>query len=202
MTDPATPPEQPPSDPTASTVENAPAEKPWTPEAWTPEPWTPEAPAPETPETPQPAAADTPAPEPQAPPALEPPNPYGPPPQLPQAPMYNPGYQPQPYGSPYPPPAYGYGYMTPSAQELRQQRTGLAIGALVCSLVGIFTCGLGSIAGVVMGHVSYSQAKRGEAGGQGLALSAVIIGYVVLALWAGFIVASFLTGLFQGINDH
>jgi hypothetical protein len=202
MTDPATPPEQPPSD-AASTVENTPAEKPWTPETWTPEPWTPETP----PAPPQPAATEAPVPQPQAPPALpapEPPNPYAPAARLPPAPTYNPGYQQQPYGSPYPPPAYGYGYgyVTPTQQELRQQRTGLAIGALVCSLIGILTCGIGSIAGVVMGHISYGQAKRGEAGGQGLALSAVIIGYVVLALWAGFIVASFLTGLFEGINAH
>ena len=205
MTDPATPPEQPPPDPAASTVENTPAEKPWTPEAWTPEPWTPATPA--IPEAPSASATEAATPEPTPTPALEAPNPYSPPVAMssagmPPAPAYNPGYQ-QPYGSPYAQPAYGgYGYVPPTQQELRQQRNGLAIGALVCSLIGIFTCGLASIAGLIMGHISYSQAKRGQAGGQGLALAAVIIGYVVLALWAGFIVTAFLTDLFQAVNDH
>lgn len=210
MTDPATPPEQPPSDPaTAPAPDAAPAEKPWTPEVWTPEPWTPETPA-------EPfAAPEAPVSEPQPQPVAEVPNPYGPPPTepppvgLPQAPTYNPGYQQQPYGAVYPQPtpyggytAYGYGYTAPTPQELRQQRTGLAVGALVCSLVGIATCGLASIAGLIMGHVSYSQAKRGEAGGQGMALAAIIIGYVVLAAWAGFIGSAFFAGIFQAINEH
>jgi Domain of unknown function (DUF4190) len=212
MTDPATPPERPPSDPAAAPDPAVtPAEKPWTAETWTPEPWTPGTPpepvatdtsaavAPETP------TSDPPAPEPRVQASAETPNPYGPPPaELPRAPTYNPSYQQQPYGAVYPQqtPYGGYGYTPPTPQELRQQRTGLAIGALVCSLIGIFTCGLASIAGLIMGHISYSQAKRGEGGGQSLALAAIIIGYVVLALWVGFIGFSALTGVFQPVNSH
>jgi len=62
----------------------------------------------------------------------------------------------------------------------------LATGALVCSLAGFFTVGLSAIAGIVMGHLAYGRARRGEAGGLGIAAAAFICGYVVLALWVGF----------------
>jgi hypothetical protein len=65
--------------------------------------------------------------------------------------------------------------------------SGPGIGALACSLVGIVLCGVLSIAGVVMGHVAYSQTKRGETGGTGMAIAAIIIGYVVIAGWIALI---------------
>ena len=65
--------------------------------------------------------------------------------------------------------------------------SGPGIGALACSLVGIVLCGVLSIAGVVMGHVAYSKAKRGETGGTGMAIAAIIIGYVVIAGWIALI---------------
>jgi hypothetical protein len=69
--------------------------------------------------------------------------------------------------------------------------SGLGIGALVCSLVGIVHCGVLSIAGVVMGHVAYNvaynKAKRGETGGTGMATAAIIIGYMVIAGWIALI---------------
>jgi hypothetical protein len=135
------------------------------------------------PQTPQEPAAE-------APEQVAPVDPYGPPPAqpLPQAQPY-PGYgqyqQPAPY-------AYGYAYTPPTAQQLREDKRGLAGGALVCSIAGVITCGLGTIAGVIMGHIAYSQAKRGESGGEGLALSAIIVGYVVMALWVGFIAFSII----------
>ncbi|MDT7723613.1 MAG: hypothetical protein QOI21_189 [Actinomycetota bacterium] len=39
--------------------------------------------------------------------------------------------------------------------------------------------GLSAIAGIVMGHLGYGRAKRGEAGGRGVATAALICGYVV-----------------------
>jgi uncharacterized membrane protein len=59
---------------------------------------------------------------------------------------------------------------------------GLAIGGLVCSILGIFLCVLVTIAGIVMGHIALAKAKRGEAEGQGVALAAVIVGYVGIGL--------------------
>lgn len=103
----------------------------------------------------------------------------GPPPQPPPS-----GPYPQPYGQlqPYQPQTmYGqplpYGYL-----RSPQQEQGMAIASLVCSLVGIFLC-IPSILGIIFGHIAYSKAKRGEAGGQGMAQAGMIIGYVIVALW-------------------
>jgi uncharacterized protein DUF4190 len=99
--------------------------------------------------------------------------------------------QPQPYGQyPYPPqPGYGY-----APQPPRQQEQGMAIASLVCSLVGIFFC-FPAIAGIIFGHVGYSKAKRGEAGGQGMAQAGMIIGYVICGLWTIPLLIWFVFGL-------
>ncbi|OXM58932.1 hypothetical protein CFP71_00135 [Amycolatopsis thailandensis] len=88
------------------------------------------------------------------------------------------GQQP-PYGQPYPQPGYGYGYGAPQPP----QDQGLAIAALVVSIASLVACtGLLSVIGVIMGHIAHSKAKRGEAGGQGMALAAIIIGYLGIAI--------------------
>jgi hypothetical protein len=112
-------------------------------------------------------------------------NPYG---QV--QPYYTQPYpQPQPYGQyPYPPPP-GYGYA-----PQQQQEQGMAIASLVCSLVGIFFC-FPAIAGIIFGHVGYSKAKRGEAGGQGMAQAGMIIGYVICGLWTIPLLIWFVFGL-------
>ena len=56
---------------------------------------------------------------------------------------------------------------------------GFAIAALVCPLVA---CGVGSILGIVFGHVARRQIKRTGEGGAGLALAGLIIGYATLGL--------------------
>ncbi|SFW92599.1 DUF4190 domain-containing protein [Amycolatopsis australiensis] len=81
---------------------------------------------------------------------------------------------------------------------------GLAFGALMCSLFGLFVSFFAAVvviapghfaamfvlfpdlivavAAVVVGHVARNKAKRGEAVGQGVALQAIILGYLVIAL--------------------
>ncbi|UOX86247.1 DUF4190 domain-containing protein [Amycolatopsis sp. FBCC-B4732] len=102
----------------------------------------------------------------------------------PGQPVYSPppGYPPQPYPQSYvTPPQYG----SPYAPSARGQDNALAIGALVCSILG-FCSGITAIAGVVMAHIALSKTNRGEAGGRGLATAALIVGYVAIALWVGF----------------
>ncbi|WP_158885343.1 DUF4190 domain-containing protein [Amycolatopsis anabasis] len=114
-----------------------------------------------------------------------PPNPYEQQPGGQQQPSGQQPYPQQPYGQqPYGQQPYGqpYGYGPP----VQNQDTGMAIGALVCSLVGIVSCGAVTIVGIILGHLAYGKAKRGEAGGQGMAQAAFIIGYVVLGLWLVF----------------
>ena len=122
--------------------------------------------------TPAPPASGTPAPEAPA---------YG-------APAYG-----QPTTSTYGQPAYGtpnagYGY---GGGYIAPARTNvLAIISLVASLVGfvLILPVVGSIAGVIMGHISLKQIKdRGERG-RGMALAGVIIGYVTLLFVILFVI--------------
>jgi hypothetical protein len=55
----------------------------------------------------------------------------------------------------------------------------LAIVSLV-SIIGLWTAFLGSIAGIVCGHIALSQIKRTQQKGRGLALAGLIIGYVTI----------------------
>ena len=57
----------------------------------------------------------------------------------------------------------------------------LAIIAFVLSLFG-FVSGIGFIAGIVCGHISLSQIKRSRESGRGLAIAALVIGYVMVGL--------------------
>ncbi|WIV58414.1 DUF4190 domain-containing protein [Amycolatopsis nalaikhensis] len=102
--------------------------------------------------------------------------------------LQQPGYQQAyPYGRPYTAP-----YASPPKQD-----NSLAIGALVCSILG-FCSGITAVAGLIMGHIALSKTNRGEAGGRGMATAAVIVGYVVVALWVGF----FTTLIILGANGY
>jgi hypothetical protein len=92
-----------------------------------------------------------------------------------------------PVTSPYPQPSqpeqwpYG-GYAPPIAPPTN----GLAVASLVCSVAGIvfcvFTCGLVSLVGAILGHIARHQIReRGEAGA-GMALAGAILGWVGIAL--------------------
>ncbi|WP_039794452.1 DUF4190 domain-containing protein [Nocardia araoensis] len=105
--------------------------------------------------------------------------PMTPPPQ-PQYPSYQPPAQ--PYGQPQ------YGYQTPyQPYGVPSQGTnGMAIGALISSLVGFVTCGLGSIVGIILGVIALNQIKQNGQEGRGMALAGIWIGVgaIVLAiLW-------------------
>lgn len=97
-----------------------------------------------------------------------------------------------PYGQPYgaTPPQYGgapmpYGYGGP------QPTNTMAIVSLVCSIIGVFTCGVTSVVGVVFGHVAMSQIKRTGEEGRGMAITGLILGYVFTLLWVFAILAYF-----------
>ncbi|MFS0714642.1 DUF4190 domain-containing protein [Microbacterium sp. 2P01SA-2] len=94
----------------------------------------------------------------------------------------------QPAG--YPPPAYGYAGYQP------QKTNALAIVSMIASIVGFIWLLpiIGSIAGVIMGHISLAQIKRTNENGRGMALAGLIVGYAGLALTiVGIIVfASFI----------
>ncbi|WJS92277.1 DUF4190 domain-containing protein [Microbacterium testaceum] len=104
------------------------------------------------------------------------------------APAYN-----QPPTSTYGQPAYGtpnaaYGYGGAYAAPARTNV--LAIVSLVASLVGfvLILPVVGSIAGVIMGHISLKQIKERGERGRGMALAGVIVGYVTLLFVILFII--------------
>jgi Domain of unknown function (DUF4190) len=113
-----------------------------------------------------------------------PPDPYAPidyPPTPPPPPFYPP---------PPPPPGYPGGYPGYSADPYDPYRggrpmgtNGMAIGALVASLAGLFFCGVPSIVGLILGIVAMRETRRTGQEGHGMALAAVIVGALVLVGW-------------------
>ena len=138
-----------------------------------------------------PAYGDWPPPAPPAAPppgygAYPPPPPgYGayppPPPGYPSSP---PGYLPPPeYGAPYP----GYAGYPPDYPAGRPGLNALSIVALVSSV--LWVCGLGSVAGVVLGGIALNQIKRSGERGYGLAVAGIVVG--VLGIVAALISITF-----------
>lgn len=104
-------------------------------------------------------------------------------------PLYPPPLPPQGYPQPYPAaptyyPGTAYGY-DPYRPMRPPGTNGKAIGALVCSLVGVFCCGLTCIVGVVLGVIAMGETKRTGQDGYGIALAGTIIGGLATA---GFLV--------------
>ncbi|MFG1954086.1 DUF4190 domain-containing protein [Micromonospora sp. NPDC048830] len=87
-----------------------------------------------------------------------------------------PGYGQPGYPPGYPTPGYpGYGYAPP------QKTNGMAIAALVLSLVGIASCITAPI-GAILGHVARKQIRESGEGGEGMAKAAIIVGWILTGL--------------------
>ncbi|WP_078325250.1 DUF4190 domain-containing protein [Mycobacteroides salmoniphilum] len=141
-----------------------------------------------------PAYPTAPPPYPTAPPAYPPP--------------YGQAYPPYPSGQPgaYPLPGYpaaggypGYpapGYADPYGYGAYGQTGGtnpLAIGSLIASIVGVF-CGIGSIAGVIMGFIALNQLKTSPQDGKGVAIAGIIIGAAVIVFWVLIMIIGIASG--------
>ncbi|MEV5766950.1 DUF4190 domain-containing protein [Micromonospora sp. NPDC052213] len=88
----------------------------------------------------------------------------------------------------YPPPAYPtYGYGAP------QKTNGMAIAALVLSLVGFTSC-ITAPVGAILGHVAAKQIQQTGEGGEGMAKAAIIIGWILTGLLVLLIL--FYVGIF------
>ena len=84
-----------------------------------------------------------------------------------------------PYGNqPYPTSGYPGGY--PPARTTN----GLAIAAMILSIVGIFSCCAFGIAGAIMGQVSLNQIRERNEEGEGMARAGIIVGWIGVGLWA------------------
>jgi hypothetical protein len=113
----------------------------------------------------------------------------------PYAPVdYPTGYPPlpppvYPQGGGYPPPPYpGYPPYDPYRQGKPLGTNGKAIASLVASLAGLFLCGLPSIAGLILGIIAMRECRRTGQDGYGLALAGTIVGALVTALIALYLI--------------
>lgn len=100
----------------------------------------------------------------------------------------NPTYQPP---QAFPPPYQGYAadpYDPYRAAGPQQGTSGLAIGALVCSLVGLVLCCffVPSVVGTILGAVAMNDTKRTGQQGHGMAVTGLIVGAVGIAFGIGF----------------
>ena len=127
-----------------------------------------------------------------------------PPPSQPQYPSYQ---QPsaQQYPQQPPQPAYGAypaggGYQPYGGFPQPQGTNGLAIGALVSSLVGLCTC-IGSIVGIVLGVMALNQIKERGGEGRGMALAGIWIGAITLVLGLLYVVFVIVLGVAGGLDS-
>jgi len=128
---------------------------------------------------------------------VAPPQPgYAPPPA-------QPGYGTAPAHPGYPAPS---GYAAPGyAVAAPRPTSGLAITSLVCGIAGIVLFWaivpvLASIAAVITGHMALGQTKRDPAiGGRGLAITGLILGYVMVGIAAFTLISTIISFLFVGV---
>ncbi|GAA2037382.1 hypothetical protein GCM10009819_22480 [Agromyces tropicus] len=132
-------------------------------------------------EAPPPAPPAPPVPPAAAPPAAAP-TPYGAPPAAPGygMPPAAPGYGTAPVSGAYAP--YASRPAPPPTNTLAWVSFGLALGSIFFGL-------LTSVAAVVCGHIARSQIRQRGEEGNGIALTGLILGYVVTGLWVAGIVA-------------
>lgn len=85
--------------------------------------------------------------------------------------------------------------------------SGLAIASFVCGMVGMFGCCccpflLASVGAIVCGHIALPQiAANPMRGGRGLAITGLILGYIVIALFALQMVIGLLSPEFKTQMD-
>src|SRR5207249_11252565 len=66
----------------------------------------------------------------------------------------------------------------------RPQTNGKAVGAAVCGLLCVPTLGLTGIPAVILGHTARAEIERTGEGGEGLAMTGLVLGWLSTAGWA------------------
>lgn len=99
--------------------------------------------------------------------------------------------EPGPYGAPPPGPAsYGPPPHGPVPMSAPPSNT-MAIVSLICSILGLTLLpGLGSVVGIVAGHIALSQLRTRHEGGRGMAIAGLIVGYSGVVI-IGLVVLAF-----------
>jgi hypothetical protein len=116
-------------------------------------------------------------------------------PSAPPAPPAAPQYAPQPV------PASNYAY----AQQPTAPTEGLAIASLIVSLATLlFTGGVLSFVGAILGHIALNNIKKTGKGGRGMAIAGIAIGWSVTAFWiiAAVIIFGVAAGSYNFYNNY
>jgi hypothetical protein len=90
--------------------------------------------------------------------------------------------------------------MAPVYYPQPRDTNGFAIASFVCSVLFLFTLGLGGLVGVVFGHIARHQLRQRPQGGNGLSIAGLIIGYIGILYM--IIAAIGLYALFHYGIDH
>ena len=102
---------------------------------------------------------------------------------------------PNPYAG-YPGYPGGYPYGSDPYDPYRPTKppgtNGKAIAVLITSLLGLPCCGLPSIAGLILGVMAMRETRRTGQDGYGIALAGAIIGGLVIAIWAFYLLVTFV----------
>ena len=70
--------------------------------------------------------------------------------------------------------------------------SGLAIASMVCGICGIWTLGISSIVGLVLGYRARRETRQGDRRGDGMAITGIVLGWVLVAGIAGTLSCSVL----------
>jgi hypothetical protein len=115
-----------------------------------------------------------------------------------------PGYATQVYGYQQPvshaPPYYAAqqpAYIVQHTTQSPPTSSGLAVGSLVCGILGfLFLPLIGSLLAVICGRMALTEieSSRGRIGGSGMAMAGLIMGYIQLAGWALLFFFFFIIG--------
>jgi hypothetical protein len=62
-----------------------------------------------------------------------------------------------------------------------------AVGSLLCGVLTVVTAGMTGIPAVVMGHAARAEIRRTGEGGDGFALTGLVLGWLSVAAWAVFL---------------
>jgi hypothetical protein len=92
-------------------------------------------------------------------------------------------------------PTAPYQVTPPYYQPVSETTNGLAIGALVLSLLWF------SLPAVILGHISRGQIRRTGQRGDGIALAGLVVGYLGMAFWTLIVVAGLVSAAHGG-NAH
>lgn len=90
--------------------------------------------------------------------------------------------------------SFGGGYDGGYGPPPSRSPNGMSIAALIMGIAGLFFCGLTSIVGVVLGHISLGQIKRTGEEGRGMAIAGLVLSYFGILCWLLVVVVFVMLG--------